>query len=164
MERQNRMKSSKYLINHFSITPENFCSFSNDQNLDNQRKIKALHIPRNGFHPKIFFDEPSKIKSFVFKKDDFSSLILLPLNPFCHMYANSVYVSDSLDRNLVATYLCRYFLSTMTGLTSMNVIFGDVLIFGSLNALTHDHYETDYSVPYEIVEQVARYYDEVIQL
>lgn len=148
------MTSSRFLTNHFSITPENFPTSKK-----NEGKVKALHIPKKASDPKIYFDSPSSIKSSVFDKD-FSSLVFVPLHPYYHMYVDNISMLDHLDYNLVATYLYRYSLSTMVGYSAMNVVSGDALIFGSVSASTQDNYDVDYSVPYEIVEQVARYYDQ----
>lgn len=149
---------SKYLINHFSITPENFSS-----SLKNTGKIKSLFIPSNSNQvPKIHFEEPDFIKDKIFSKD--SSLMLVPLHPYYHMYVNTLSMLDSKNVNVVATHLYRYSLSTMLGYKTTVFVCGDILIFGSVNALTQDNYDVDYSVPYEVVEQVSRYYDQGVVL
>lgn len=145
---------SKYLINHFSITPENFSS-----SLKNVNKIKSLFIPHSSQPPKIYFEDPIVLKQTLYIKD-LTSLMLVPLHPYYHMYVDNISMVDHKNVNLVATYLYRYSLSTLLGYKTTTFVCGDVLIFGSVNALTQDNHDIDYSVPYEVVEQVSRYYDQ----
>jgi len=149
------MYVSKYLVNHFSITPENFPSVEKDA----ERRIKSLYIPIGSKEPKICFNTPGDIKSEVFKQQ-VSSLLLIPLHPYYHMYVVTDFAVHHHNVNFVATCLYRSCTLAMLGFLSTNVISGDVLVFGSASALDQQNHEVDYSVPYELVEQISRYYDQ----
>jgi hypothetical protein len=142
---------SKYLVDHFSITPENFSS-----SFDDFRKVKCLYIPSKG-SPQVLYDEPSVLKKNVFPSKEY--IHCLPLHPFYHMYVDQVDQIHYKITNQVATYIYRYSLQTFLGLNSIVTINGDSLIFGSVSSKNQDNYDVDYSVPYELVEQVSRYYD-----
>lgn len=143
---------SRYLVDHYTVTPENYQVYRSFE-----RKIKALYIPSGSTFPKIFYDTPEKIKSESF--DSNAEIHFVPLHPYYHMYVDSVSQMESLNHNVVATYLFRYSLLTMIGFETTQNIYGNAVIFGSVSTKDQSLHETDYSVPYEIVEQVSRLYD-----
>lgn len=143
---------SRYLVDHFTITPENFNIYSSAD-----RKVKSLYIPSKSELPKILHDTPQNIKSQCF--DSLSELHFVPLHPYYHMYVDSISQMESVNHNTVATYLFRYSLLTLLGFKSSQNVSGNAVIFGSVSSRDETNYEVDYSVPYEIVEQVSRLYD-----
>jgi hypothetical protein len=143
---------SKYLINQFSITPENFKRYNDDK-----RKVKALYIPYNFSDPKIIYDVPSNIKEQFFP--DSSDIFLIPLHHSYHMYIDPLSQMHGGSINVVATYFLRYSALTLLGFNLSHVVSGNVLIFGSVSAFDDTSYDLDYSVPYEFIEQVSRVYD-----
>lgn len=144
---------SKYLVNHFDITPENFKKYNY---LD--RKVKSLYVSNLGSSvPSILYDVAVKSKNAIFSSAD--TLVFIPLNQYCHMYVSAIAQVSIIDHNLVATALLRTALLNFAGASTMQTISGDVLIFGSMSSFDSMTYEVDYSVPYEIVEQVARLHE-----
>lgn len=148
---------SRYLIDHFTISPENYNSYQ-----ESERKVKSLFIPSDSSSPKILYDTPESIKSQCF--DSLSEVHFVPLHPYYHMYVDTISQMESMNHNVVATYLFRYSLLTFLGYKSSQNVIGKALLFGSVSTKDQTSHETDYSVPYEIVEQVSRLYDyKVIQ-
>lgn len=145
---------SKYLVNHFDITPENFKKYNY---LD--RKVKSLYVSNLGLSsvPSIIYDVAVKVKNTIFSSTD--TLVFIPLNQYCHMYISAVAQVSIIDHNLVATALLRTALLNFAGVPTMQTISGDALIFGSMSSFDSMTHEIDYSVPYEIVEQVSRLHE-----
>ena len=142
---------SKYLVDNPAISPENYIlSFET-------RKVKALHIPSAQTFPNVLFDTPDNIKKSVFLNID--ELSFIPLQPYFHMYVDSFMQVQIYDTNLCATYIYRSSIQKYLGINSQTSVYGDVIIFGSVSTKDQDSYMIDYSVPYEVIEQVSRYYD-----
>ena len=146
----------KYLVNHKDVSPENFLSVD-----DPQRKVKALALHRVGF-PEIIYDDPQVIKNNFFTSLD--HIHMIPLHPYFHMYIDQLDQIDSRIPNIIATYIYRHSLQTYIGINSVISINGGALIFGSVSSKDEDNFSVDYSVPYEVIEQVSRYFDYEITL
>jgi hypothetical protein len=144
-------KMSKYLVNHHNITPENYPSLESTP-----RKVKSLFLPSKGF-PEILHEEPLIAKSKCFLSLD--ELHFIPLHPCYHMYVDKIEQVEFKNHNIPATYIYRQSLQTYIGLNTVATINGNAILFGSVSAMDQDNYDVDYSVPYELIEQVARYYD-----
>jgi hypothetical protein len=142
---------SKYLINHQNVSPENFMSFD-----DSDRKVKALLLPSDGL-PQVLYDQPQILKQKCFL--DLEHMHFLPLHPYFHMYVDQVDQITHKSTNIPATYLYRHSLQTYIGINTVVTINGNALLFGSVSSKDQDNYHVDYSVPYELIEQVSRYYD-----
>lgn len=142
---------SKYLVNHQNISPENFLSSD-----DPDRKVKALFLPSSGF-PEVICDDPKTIKTKVFPS--FDHMHLIPLHPYFHMYIDQLDQIQSKETNVIATYIYRHSLQTYIGINAIISINGNALLFGSVSSKDEDNFDLDYSVPYELIEQVSRYYD-----
>jgi hypothetical protein len=85
--------------------------------------------------------------------------MLIYKSSYYHIYIDKSVQYDLKNVNPVATYIYRQSIRSFIGKNSIETIHGDVLFFGSVNADTKENDDIDYSVPYEIVEQIARYYD-----
>lgn len=142
---------SKYLVNHQNVTPENFNSFD-----VSQRKVKALLLPSEGI-PEVLYDEPHVLKQKCFLS--LEHIQLVPLHPYFHMYVDQVDQVQHKNTNIPATYIYRHSLQTYLGFNTIATINGNALLFGSVSSMDQDNYHVDYSAPYELIEQVARYYD-----
>ena len=144
-------KVSKYLVNHQNVTPENFERFEVPH-----RKVKALLLPVEGL-PQVLHDEPQILKQKCFLS--LEHIQFVPLHPYFHMYVDQVDQIQYRSANVPATYVYRHSLQTYIGLNTVVTINGNALIFGSVSSMDQDNFYVDYSVPYELIEQVARYYD-----
>ena len=142
---------SKYIVNHPSITPENF-----SLPLDS-KKVKSLYVPYNGDIPQVLYDEPNNSKKTVFQ--DLTNIQLVVLHPYYHMYVDAFLQVQVHDVNMCVTYMYRNALQMLLGINTSTCIYGDVLLFGSVSAYNEDNDKIDYSISYEVVEQVSRYYD-----
>jgi len=144
-------KMSRYLITHPSISPEDY-DISSDP-----RKVKALYVPCNKNIPEVMYDTPKNLRSKFLK--DSSNMQFVALHPAYHMYLDSFLQVQIHNVNLCATFLYRSSIQTFLGINPSTSIYGDVLFFGSVSPMTNYNHDVDYSVPYELIEQVARYFD-----
>jgi hypothetical protein len=142
---------SKYLVNHQNVSPENF-----EPSDVSHRKVKALLLPADGL-PQVLYDEPQVLKQKCFVS--LEHMHFLPLHPYFHMYVDQVDQVQHKSTNVCATYVYRHSLQTYIGINTVVTINGNALLFGSVSSMDQDNYHVDYSVPYELIEQIARYYD-----
>lgn len=145
---------TKILAKHPTIQPENY---QRNKNLKDLR-VKSLLLPSSDLtYPELIFDYSLNTKQKVFH--NLEDIYLLPLHPYYHIYIDKSVQYDLKNVNPVATYIYRQSIRSFIGKNSVETIHGNVLFFGSVNADTKENDDIDYSVPYEIVEQIARYYD-----
>lgn len=142
---------SKYLVSHQNISPENYPSLQSGN-----RRVKCLFLPSKGL-PEVLYEEPSVAKSKCFLSLD--NLHFIPLHPYYHMYVDHIDQIDFKNYNVPATYIYRKSLQTFIGLNAIATINGNALIFGSVSSMDQDNIDVDYSAPYELIEQMSRYYD-----
>lgn len=135
-------------IPHPIISPESY---------DSSGKIKSLHISSSINNlPSVLHDTYENAISYVFSSDKIKILHPHPdfLICFDPLLQYSIY-----HANYVATQLLRHSFSTYFGATVTDAVYGDILIFGSYNYKTQLHDEDFHSVPYHIVEQVTKIYE-----
>lgn len=145
---------TRLLAKHPTIQPE---AFQRNKDLLDTR-VKCLYLPCSDLmYPELLFDTPSNIKQKIFYNSE--EIYLLPLHPYYHIYIDRTCQYELKNVNAVATYIYRQSVRSFIGKNSIDSIHGDVLFFGSADINTKENDDVDYSVPYEIVEQIARYYD-----
>lgn len=140
----------KYLIDHPFLTPENYTLLPN---LSSQ--IKSLFIPINNY-PYIIFDNYKEITEFVFDKKN--TITLYFTNNYHMVISESSQFSNDKE-NYVATNLFRMY-SMYHNKNKIHLsIKGSVLLFGTYRYQDNSYILNNFSVPYEIVEQVYRLYE-----
>ena len=145
---------TRILAKHPTIQPENYQSSKDSKDL----RVTSLFLPSSDLmYPELIFDFSLNIKQKVFY--NLEDIFLLPLHPYYHIYIDRSLQYDLKNVNPVATYIYRQSIRSFIGKNSIDTIHGDVLFFGSVDIETKENDNIDYSVPYEIVEQIARYYD-----
>ena len=145
---------TRILAKHPTIQPENYQRSKDSKDL----RVKSLFLPSSDLmYPELIFDFSLNIKQKVFY--NLEDIFLLPLHPYYHIYIYRSLQYDLKNVNPVATYIYRQSIRSFIGKNSIETIHGDVLFFGSVDVETKENDDIDYSVPYEIVEQIARYYD-----
>lgn len=149
--------SNKYSINHPLITPEFFLP-SHTSNI----KLKSLLIYDDlSIPPDLVYDEYKFIIDYTFSKASLPQPILI--HPNYHMYVDDLGKIISYPVNPVATQLYRLALLNTYGIVSNQTIHGNVALFGSVPAAKGYPRLNYYSVPYELVEQVIRMYQNYVQ-
>jgi hypothetical protein len=124
---------------------------------DSSGKIKSLHIsPSINRTPTVIHDTYENAISYVFSTNEIKIIHPHPdfLICFDPLLQYSIFYA-----NHVATQLLRHSFSTYFGATVTDAVYGDVLIFGSYNYKTSMHDEHFHSIPYHIVEQVTKIYE-----
>jgi len=145
---------AKILNKHPTIQPENYQKTKDSKDL----RVKSLFLPCSDLmYPELIFDLSFDIKQKVFR--NLEHIFLLPLHPYYHIYIDRSIQYDLKNVNPVATFVYRQSILSFMGKNSTDTIHGDVLFFGSVDIDTKENDNIDYSVPYEIVEQISRYYD-----
>ena len=145
---------TRILAKHPTIQHENYQRSKDSKDL----RVKSLFLPSSDLmYPELIFDFSLNIKQKVFY--NLEDIFLLPLHPYYHIYIDRSLQYDLKNVNPVATYIYRQSIRSFIGKNSIETIHGDVLFFGSVDVETKENDDIDYSVPYEIVEQIARYYD-----
>lgn len=149
-------QSNKYSVCHPLITPEFFIP-----EYSGSHKIKALALyPDTTLSPDILYDLPSSSIQYVF--GSYSSFSSVAIHPNYHMYVKDYPNLDTDKCNVYATKLYRSSTLYSYGIDSHRSIFGSVIIFGSVSAQTKLNDGRDYSVPYELIEQVVRIYNHYV--
>jgi hypothetical protein len=149
--------SNKYSINHPLITPEFFLP-STTANL----KLKSLLIYDDiSISPDLIYDEYKSIIDYTFSKACLPQPILI--HPNYHMYVDDLAKLIPYPVNPVATQLYRLSLLNTYGIVSNQTIHGNVALFGSIPTANGYPQLNNYSVPYELVEQVIRMYQNYVQ-
>lgn len=143
------------MILHPEITPEAYVSQPQNKKAG---YIKGIYIPCLVFeYVKIIYETSEVAFKQCFNLD--KSLKLVPLNPYCHMYVDMYSYLEKDAINVVATKLYRSSYLTLLGKPSNKIVYGPVLIYGSMPILNKLKFFKDHSVPYEVVEQVFRLYE-----
>lgn len=145
---------NKYSIVHPSITPEAYILTKKDKR---KNYVKGLYIPSNPSESvRIIYAEPnSTIEEYIGKKNKIERI---PIHYSYHMYVDLHAYVDPYSINLVATRLYRQCFLTNIGLPSTEIIYGPALVYGSIPTSSYTSYLHNYSVPYELVEQIFRFY------
>jgi hypothetical protein len=130
---------SRYLISHPVLNKESYIDTDSVQaiyfSLDNQITI--------------INDTPDNIIDKYFPGDN--TIYMLRLNPYAHYIIS---LASSLDEKLInhnATKLYRIHSSSYN-----TIVYGDCILFGSVDLLTYSSVDIHYSVPYEFIEQSYR--------
>lgn len=146
---------NRYSIVHPSVTPEAYILDRRDKR---KNYIKGLYIPSNPSELiRIIYAQPDyAIEEYVARKNKVERI---PIHDFYHMYVDPHAYVDPYTINLVATRLYRQSFLTNIGLPSSEIVYGPALIYGSLPTSSYTSYLDNYSVPYELVEQVFRLYE-----
>lgn len=121
------------------------------------RSIQGLYIPADLNIPPQMINKPIKeALPLVFKDSDHTAL---PIFDVCHMYFDPHLQYGFYFPNVIATQLFRSYFLQSHGSKLIDVVYGDVLFYGSYNYTTKIIDNKNHSVPYEIVEQVVRLYE-----
>lgn len=149
------MITPRYSITHPLLTPELFRSTPTSST----EKVRALHISQiRSTSPEVVFDTPQNVKDKVFSK---LRTRCLHFPQGFRMYIPSTQGILVVGENILATHLMRLHYSTGLGYYLPDIIYGDVVIFGS-STVYHSHLDnSDYSVPYEIVEEIVYLYEQI---
>ena len=132
--------SSRYLLTNPVINKESY--FATD-------KIRSAYIPVNG-QPTILNETPQNILDYVF--DSLDSLYSIQINPYFFYTLSLNHTLSERVINKTATHIYRIHTSYYN-----RVIYGDVLVFGSVDPLDPYSRETYHSLPYEVMEQLFLY-------
>lgn len=108
------------------------------------------------FFPQVLTDPPQQVLSDLFKNSTYG--LINSVNGY-HTYYDKNLQWTIQHPNLIATALLRNDILTTTGLIPTDSIYGDVVIFGSYDYPNYGLEFGDYSVPYEVLEQVQRLYE-----
>jgi len=148
---------SKYSVHHPLITPEFFVPSSSPS-----PKVKALLIYDDiSISPDLIYDDYKSILDYTFSKACFPQPIVV--HPNYHIYVDDFAKLLPSPINVIATQLYRLSLLNTYGIVSSLTIHGPVAIFGSLPTKKGYQSLLDYSVPYELVEQVVRMHKNYVQ-
>lgn len=140
----------------FATSPEYYSflpSFSKKYN----PIVKSLFIPADpNLTPKVVTDTASKTLSSIFEEE----------KPYClffkdnfHMYISTIDQLLGKNTNYVATFIARQKYMQSTGYVGSDIICGNVILFGTLNLKTNKIDNKDYSVPYQIIEEIVKIYE-----
>lgn len=153
---------SKYSICHPLITPEFFQSLYDPYFKDSLLKVKSLAIyPEIDRYPELIYDSPADSIKHVFE-DKYHICEPIRIHPNFHMYIDLISLPFEDKENILATRFYRLCASSISGKLSKLVIRGPVLIFSSVSSATGEVDGTDYSVPYEVLEQVIRLHNNYV--
>lgn len=136
------------------MIPTEYCNLVPHQK---STKVKSLFISHDkSFEPQIVFEQSEKILSTIFPRKEMST-ILFPNN--IHMYVDSFENYICNKPNQVATMLVRLLCIKNYGTIEPELVFGNVLLFSTINPLTKKIDNNNYSIPYYLTEEVTRIYD-----
>ena len=147
---------SKYSVCHPLIIPEFFNSLYDPYQQNVIPKVKSLAVyPDKDKYPDLIFDSPFESLKHVFGSD---ALLAEPIKIHSnfHMYINLTSLPFESNENVLATRFYRLCAASISGKLSSLVIKGPILIFSSVSSLTQKVDGNDYSVPYEVLEQIIR--------
>jgi hypothetical protein len=121
----------------------------NKESYFNTDKVRSAFIPVSG-DITVMNDTPDNLFDYVFSSTD--SLYTLPLNPYFHFILSINQTMSEKNINFSATHLYRLHTSYYN-----RVIYGDVLVFGSVDPTDLYSKELYHSLPYEVMEQLYLY-------
>lgn len=134
---------------HPETTPEKYMLNPLDKRI---KYRKGLYIPSDPSQTfKIIFNDPKV--SLIKYINSIDKLEAIPLHPKYHMYMDLQYFEKYIYLNVIATKLYKMSFLNFVGTNSKESIYGPVIIYGTDNDLT------TCSVPYELIEQTFRLYD-----
>lgn len=128
---------SRYLISHPTLNKESYIDTDS---------VRAAFFPVDG-DILILNNSPDNLINYSFTST--MSLYTLPVNPYSFFLLSLIQSSDERNINTTASMFYRIHSSNYN-----RVIYGDALLFGSMDSLTQESDDTYYSVPYEILEQL----------
>jgi len=128
---------SRYLISHPTLNKESYIDTDS---------VRAAFFPVDG-DILILNNSPDNLIDYSFNST--MSLYTLPVNPYSFFLLSLIQASDERNINTTASMFYRIHTSNYN-----RVIYGDALLFGSMDSLTQESDDTYYSVPYEILEQL----------
>jgi len=134
---------------HPEITPEKYMLNSLDKRITYRKGLYIPSDPNQTF--KIIFDQPKVTLNKYINSID--RLEILPLHPKYHMYMDLQYFEKHIYLNIIATRLYKMSFLNFVGTNSKEFIHGPVVIYGT------DYDLSSCSVPYELIEQTFRLYD-----
>lgn len=145
---------NRFDFKHPLITPEKYVLNKSDKRIN---YLKGLYIPADPVDTvKIIYSEPKEaIQDCIGEKD---TITVVPLHSRYHMYLDLLYYIEPDSINIIATKLYRMCFSGNIGRNTSEIIHGPVLIYGTTIDSSTSKYK-DCSVPYEVVEQCFRLYD-----
>lgn len=138
--------SSRYLLTNPVINKESYF------NID---KVRSALIPFDG-QLSILNETPDNIIGYTFESSD--SIYNLPINPYFFYVLSLNHTFTERSINFTATHLYRLHTSYYN-----RVIYGDVLVFGSVDPLNIYSKELYHSLPYEVMEQLFLYNKSLIK-
>lgn len=151
------MIPSKYTVYSPFTSPESY----NPAYHPSENKVRCLFIPSEKYvEPLIITDYSSVILDTFF--EDHPPAVLPCVNNF-HVYYDPYLQWSPFFTNHIATSLIRNDTLHYNGNLLTDSICGNVLVFGTINPLTNQIENKDYSVPYEIIEQAVRINEAYIQ-
>lgn len=134
---------------HPEIIPEKYILNKSDKRI---KYRKGLYIPSDPTQTfKIIYDEPKNALNKYINTID--KIEVLPLHPKYHMYMDFQYFEKHVHLNITATKLYKMSFLNFVGKNSKESIHGPVIIYGT------DYDLSSCSVPYELVEQTFRLYN-----
>jgi hypothetical protein len=148
------MVSSRYSITHPLLTPEHFrlTPFSNTS------KVRALIIYQDNRSPDVVLETRDTILDDAFASIPYRCV---HFESGFHFYISALQGYQIIGENLLATRLMRLHYLMDIGYPIPDTLYGDVCVFGSGMAYHGMYDNRDYSVPYEVVEQVIHLYDKI---
>ena len=129
--------TSRYLISHPTLNKESYIDTDS---------VRAAFFPVDG-DIMILNNSPDNLIDYSFSST--MSLYTLPVNPYAFFLLSLLQASNERNVNTTASMFYRIHTSNYN-----RVIYGDALLFGSMDSLTQESDDTYYSVPYEILEQL----------
>lgn len=141
-------------MNHFTrqhpeITPEKYVLNKLDKRINYRKGLYIPNDPTESF--KIIYDEPRiTLEKYI---NTIDKLEVLPLHPNYHIYMDLHYFNNFTYLNVVATKLYKMSFLNNVGKNSNISIHGPIVVYG-----TDSNFQSC-SVPYEIVEQTFRLYN-----
>jgi len=117
----------------------------------------GLIIPANhSIHPYVISDPPSEVLSELFSPGPHESMYTLS---GYHIYFDRDLQWTFRTPNKIATALLRNDMSCSLGKKFTDVLYGDAVLYSSYDYSSKSISQGDHTVPYELLEQVAKLYE-----
>lgn len=131
---------------YFQLTPQ-----------QTNKKVKSLFISYDKkYEPQILFEDPEKILSIIFPQIKTNTIFF---SNNIHMYVSSVEHYICSRPNQTATTYVRRICMEKYGSVLPEMVFGNVVFFGTMNLSTNIVDNKNHSIPYQLIEEVLRTYD-----